>query len=397
MKILHVTNHLSRTGGGTPAVVWALARAQSDAGEMVTVSGLADRYDSEDFPPNPGERVSVQTYTQGRPWRLGWSRQLHNTWLKAAESDVPDIFHQHGIWSLLSYSVAMWRRRWRRPTVISPHGMLDPWALGQGRVRKALFRAVVEQRNLDACDCVHVLCESEAAACRSFGISTPIAVIPGAVRAGDYADLPAADPLVAKYPRLGSSKIMLFLGRLHPKKGLRELLEAWSATRDSMKDWRLLVAGRDQLDHRRELEEVCRSRALDDRVVFAGPLHGEAKLQALALADANVLPSHSEGFPVSTLEAAAAGLPSLITAACNFPELAVCGGAIEVRDDSESIATGLRRICRASDAEREAMGRTARDLVRREYTWARRCEQTLELYRWLLDGGAPPRTVQGAS
>jgi len=142
------------------------------------------------------------------------------------------------------------------------------------------------------------------------------------------------------------------------------------------------------------MKRLAAELGLGQKVCFTGPLHGREKLAALAGAELFVLPSLSEGFSMAVLEAAAAGLPVLLTPQCNFPELAQAGGAIEVSPDAAGCEAGLREMLRFSEAGRRLMGQRGKDLVTSSYTWPRIAAQMLNVYRWLLDGGHPPACVR---
>jgi poly(glycerol-phosphate) alpha-glucosyltransferase len=156
----------------------------------------------------------------------------------------------------------------------------------------------------------------------------------------------------------------------------------------------LVVAGPGEGGHEEEMKRLTAELGLEPRVCFTGPLQGQEKLAALAGAELFVLPSFSEGFSMAVLEAAAAGLPVLLTPQCNFPELVRASGAIEVSPDVAGCEAGLRELLGLPDAERRLMGQRGKDLVARSYTWPRIVEQMLSVYHWLLEGGTPPACVR---
>jgi glycosyltransferase involved in cell wall biosynthesis len=135
---------------------------------------------------------------------------------------------------------------------------------------------------------------------------------------------------------------------------------------------------------------------VESSVTLVGPLYGERKLAALAAASLFVLPSFSEGFSMAVLEAMAARLPVIITPECNFPEAEKASAGLQVEPTEDGMALGLHELLRASDAEREQMGRNGRVLVETGYTWDRIARQMVELYQWLVGGGAPPACVEAS-
>jgi poly(glycerol-phosphate) alpha-glucosyltransferase len=180
--------------------------------------------------------------------------------------------------------------------------------------------------------------------------------------------------------------VLLFLGRLHPKKGLAELLDAWSRLRS---DWILAIAGWDQGGFRAQLEAHAARN-----VLFLGPLHGAAKAAAFQHAAAFTLPSHSEGMPAAVLEAWAYDLPVVMTSACNIPEGFAAGAALPIDPTPASICDGLALLLSMTPEQRRAMGRRGHDLVATRFAWPVLARDMHDTYAWLLGGGAPPPCVR---
>jgi glycosyltransferase involved in cell wall biosynthesis len=172
------------------------------------------------------------------------------------------------------------------------------------------------------------------------------------------------------------------------------LLKAWRQLVPDFPEWCLLIAGSGAPNYEQSLRDRVRELGLDSHVLFLGPVHGADKLRVLAATDLFVLPSFSEGFSMAVLEAAAKGLPILLTRECNFPELAKAGGAVEVSPSPAEIEMGLRRLLCLSDLERKAMGREGKALVERSYTWPAISRQMLAVYEWLAGAGQPPKFVR---
>ena len=190
-------------------------------------------------------------------------------------------------------------------------------------------------------------------------------------------------------------KILLFLGRLHPKKGLDNLLGAWRDVRAaaSARDWVLVIAGWGEEAYQQRLRHIADAHAFGDLLRFVGPQFGHDKAASLACADAFVLPSLSEGLPVAVLEAWSYGLPVLMTDACNLPEGFAAGAALPIGTDRAGIGAGLRRLFALPEAARREMGARGRTLVRERFTWASIAAQMAAVYQWVLGGGPPPSCV----
>jgi poly(glycerol-phosphate) alpha-glucosyltransferase len=188
---------------------------------------------------------------------------------------------------------------------------------------------------------------------------------------------------------------MLFLSRVHPKKGLPALIEAMAAVPGpEAARWHLVVAGWDQGGHQAELEALAAAKGLNRRVHFVGPVFGEEKRASLAAADAFVLPSLSEGLPMAVLEAWAFRLPVLMTPQCNIPEGARHGAAIEADPTVAGLTEGLLRLAAMPGDELRAMGDSGRALVENHFAWTAIGERMVEVYRWASAGGAAPSCVE---
>jgi poly(glycerol-phosphate) alpha-glucosyltransferase len=190
----------------------------------------------------------------------------------------------------------------------------------------------------------------------------------------------------------------LFLGRIHQKKGLLQLLYGLSILRQSapreFERWSLVVAGWDDGGHQQEVESLANSLGLAARAHFVGPLVGPAKDAALTCSAAFVLPSFSEGLPMAVLEAFAYHVPVVMTPECNIPEGFTADAAISVSTDPTDLARGLGEMFRMSDSERRRMGDRGRVLVEEKFQWSEVAGKLRSVYSWLLGNGTCPNCVR---
>jgi poly(glycerol-phosphate) alpha-glucosyltransferase len=203
----------------------------------------------------------------------------------------------------------------------------------------------------------------------------------------------------AAFPWVEGRRVLLFLGRVHPKKGLAHLVDAWAAVardRPGLREWILAVAGPDQLGHAAEIAARAAARGVAEDVRLVGPVHGASKESALAAASAFVLPSFSEGFSMAVLEAMAARLPVLVTRQCNL-DVEAFGGGLLAEPDAASVARQLHALLDLSDADRRAMGERGRREVEARYTWPRVARDLAGAYGWLLGRGPRPACVEGGA
>jgi poly(glycerol-phosphate) alpha-glucosyltransferase len=273
--------------------------------------------------------------------------------------------------------------------------MLDPWALRNSAWKKKLAGWLFEREHLKRAACIRALNGSEAESIRAFGIKNPIAIIPNGV---DLPQEPRELPLAKSAPpRSGSEsqlpRTLLFLGRIHPKKGLVELIEGWKLSRARVNGWKLEIAGWDDGAHEAGLRERTTRLGLDGSVTWTGPQFGQAKVSALQRASAFILPSHSEGLPMALLEAWAYGKAVLTTRQCNLPEGFSIGAAIRIEPSGDSIARGLDCLTGLADTELSEMGSRGRQLVREKFAWWPVAAEMKSLYDWILGNGPRPACV----
>jgi glycosyltransferase involved in cell wall biosynthesis len=279
------------------------------------------------------------------------------------------------------------------PYLMAAHGMAEPWAMRQKALKKKVYTALVEGKNLTRASCLHALSRPEIGHLRAFAPRTPVALIPNGVDLRPFDDLPSRRMLEAEFPVLVGKFVGLFFGRLHAKKGLDLLAKALGSLKHDHPDLHVLIAGNDDGALAPLLAEA-EAGGVSDRITLLGHVSGERARQVWAAADAFLLPSYSEGFSMAILEALACRLPCLITTACHFPELGQAGGAITVEPTAEDVTTGLRELLGSSPAEREEIARKGRALVEARYTWDRQAARLASVYEWVAGGGPTPEAVE---
>ena len=273
------------------------------------------------------------------------------------------VAHGHGLHVYPNFAIGRLARRGGVPLVYHPHGMFEPWILARSRGKKRVAGWLFEDANFRHARLWRALTAREADQVRAQGLTAPVVVLPNGI-----------DPAPFAGPRVTDGKTrrqVLFLGRLHPKKGLPLLVAAWAALGRAAADWEIVIAGPDELGHRAEVEAQVRAAGLGEAVRFIGPVAGAAKVACLLAADVFVLPSHSEGFSVAILEALAAGLPVVATRACNFPGLTSSGAGWECEPTAESVTGALALALAAGDDARRQRGELGRRLVVENYAWPR--------------------------
>ena len=307
--------------------------------------------------------AGIRRFARRGPAKLFYAPGLARAAAECLRADRV-VTHGHGLYVYPNFAVG--RLAWRRgqPLVYHPHGMFEPWILARSRLKKQVAHWLFENANFRQARLWRALTSKEADQIRARGITAPIVVFPNGVEAA------ALQIAGGQRPAAGRRQI-LFLGRLHPKKGLPLLVAAWAALGRAAADWEIVIAGPDELGHRAEVEAQVRAAGLGEAVRFIGPVAGAAKVACLLAADVFVLPSHSEGFSVAILEALAAGLPVVATRACNFPGLTSSGAGWECEPTAESVTGALALALAAGDDARRQRGELGRRLVVENYAWPR--------------------------
>jgi len=402
IRSANLTGAVSRAAGGLYESVRRLVQELRTTEVEATVLGTFDVFTKDDI--TAWDPVTVRAFRPSGPAQFGYSKG-YEEFLKIYR---PQLLHTHGIWIYSSVATYAYSKKHRVPYMISPHGMLDPWAVRNSYWKKWIAKHLYENAHLQRCSVMRALCESEAQAFRKYGLKNPITIIPNGI---DLPDASKGNGLMVKGDKGGRNRL-LFLGRLHPKKGIPNLIRGFKHALDSRSPtsetpWQLVIAGWDQEDHEAELMKLCEQLGLKSggrdvqsgevgdeaqraEVLFWGPSFKKEKDSLLRSADAFVLSSFSEGLPMTVLEAWSHRLPVVMTPECNLPEGFAADAAIRIETSAESIARGLDSLFSMSASDLESMGAKGRALVEERFTWRTIAQQLREVYDWMLDGGAPP-------
>ncbi len=384
---LNVVTHLDPSFGGLSAAVPALSAGVA-ALDRHSVSIGAFCVPHETFSREAQANVTIVEWPA---MRWNWIKDRN---LRSAFSDTvkgSDGVHIHGLWDQSTFAAAAAARKHKRPYIVSAHGMLDAWALANRRVKKAIYSALVEKANVSGAACLHALTRAEAQNYFAYGARQPVAVIPNGVEVPkDISPM----SFLQRFPDLQSKKLVLFLGRIHLKKGLDGLASAWKSIARDYPEAQLVLAGPDCEGTQEVIEHLIRDASLESRVTFTGMLRGEMKWSALAAAECFVLPSYSEGLSVAMLEAMGSGLPVIVSQACNVPEIAGRGAGWVIRPEANSLSDALRECLSNPWAANQQMGNNGRKFVREEFSWPSVARRMSDLYTWVLEGGSPPTSFE---
>ena len=377
LYVVQTIASLAARNGGPPRTITALSEAEARAGARVTLITAANAAHEPEIHPDPA-LVRVRRTTGS--WRG------HDAPLAAA--GTIDIIHDNGLWLPCNFAVAAAARRRRVPYVVSPHGMLAPWALAWHRGRKIIAWQAYQRRVLGQSAGLLATAEAERADIRARIKRKPIAVIANGVTLPLV--LPGRSARDAHQPRT-----LLFLSRLHPVKNLAGLIDAWAiiAADPRFADWTLRIAGPDEAGHRADIAAHVERSGLSLRVRIEAAIAEAGKADAFAAADLFVLPSYTENFGIVVAEALAHGVPVVTSHGTPWGDVVAQGCGWWVPADAASLASALAAAMALTPGARRAMGQRGQAWVANNFGWDRIAAQSLRFYEWLIHGGAVPDFV----
>lgn len=345
MRIFHTVASLGLNTGGPARSVPGLASAAAKAGAEVHL-----------WAPEIPEKIEEPTGVT-----------LHR-------GDFPDIeidlLHDHGVWLPNNHRMAQWARSKKIPRIVSPRGMLEPWAINHNKWKKKIAWWLYQRRDLKSATAFHATAESEAAQFRKLGLDQESFVIPNGI---DFSEFKGNST---------KEKTVVFLSRIHPKKGLLMWVDVWKRIRPE--GWRMRVIGPDEGGHTEEVKRAVAQADLSDEWSFEGPLEGKEKLSALGSAQLFALPTYSENFGIVVAEALAAGTPVITTTGTPWEGLIEhrCGWWAD--PTPEALAKALQSALACE--ERSLMGQRGANWVKNEFSWEEIGLRIVAAYRNILNG-----------
>lgn len=418
MKILYTIADLQPESGGPSRSVSALATAVAQQGNDVELVAL--EYGSGSNAPMVAPKPVLTTLV---PCRGAFAKKFRRTpeFEKALRKGYADysevrgqradvsrlknpIIHDNGLWLPTNHTAARVARQTGLPLIVSPRGMLTPWAMRFHGFKKRLAWLLYQCRDLQSARVLHATSHQEAAEFRALGLKQPIAVIPNGVA------MPGEVEKSEGRRQKAEAKTLLFLSRIHPKKGLLDLVEAWATViRNSefriqnSEMWQVVIAGGDENGHLAEVKAAISkygagsreqgARKFEESFQFIGEVADEAKWDLYQSADLFVLPTYSENFGIVIAEALACGVPVITTRGTPWEDLIThrCGWWVEI--GPKPLAEALKAAMKLPDEERQAMGLRGRKLVEGNYTWSAAAKKMVAVYRWMLESGPKPEWV----
>ena len=376
MRVTHVVPAVTEEASGATYAVLRLCDSLVAQGHDLTLAAL-------DWAPMASPPMFLKAFPLGwGPRRLGRSPAMR-CWLNSQVlTGRVDILHNNGMWQFNALYPGWAARKGNVKFVVSPHGAFSKWAMQYGSVMKKVFWPVLQRPAFSQTSCFHATAPSEYEDIRRLGFRQPVAVIPNGI---DIPDLPPKNR--------NDVRTLLFLGRIHPVKGLDRLLPAWQAVQDRFPAWRMLIAGNDvgyygKSGYLEELRLLAKNLGLE-RIEFVGGLYGPEKMRAYHHADIYILPSYSENFGITVAEALAAGTPAIVSKGAPWGGLETQQAGWWIDMGIDPLVACLEDALGRSPDNLEQMGLRGREWMRAEFSWEHIGAQMADTYRWLLDKSLP--------
>jgi glycosyltransferase involved in cell wall biosynthesis len=387
VRVVHVVAGIRRADGGPAYSVPRLCKALLKSGVRPTLFSVSAAAGN----PDPCARCDDERFFA---WDYAGVPLLQELRASsglfaglATETVNSDVVHNHGLWLMPNVYAGWAASRARTPLIVAPRGMLGGAALRFSRMKKVLFWHFLQGPAIRCAACYHATSRQEYEDIRAYGLTQPVAIIPNGI------DLP--EPHGNRTSADSAGRVVLSLGRIHPKKGLERLVRAWAKVEATHPGWRLRIVGPPEVDHDAQLRALAATLKLS-RVSIEPPIYGEEKYTAFREADFFVLPTLNENFAMTVAEALAAGTPVISTKGAPWAGLEAerCGWWID--HGIEPLAAALSGAMAMPREELRAMGRRGRAWVARDFGWDAIASKMAAVYAWLAGRAEPPEWVSVA-
>lgn len=364
MKVLTFLTSISLKGGGPSRSVPMLVKGLAEEGMDVTLM----TFRTEDMNTHALDGTSAKLYILD-----GFDQKRIEDYVCQEKFDIIQI---QSMWDLRYHKLVKIARNHGIPYIITPRGMLEPWSLAQKKWKKKLAMMVYQKADLQKAACIFTTADMEAQHVHDLGIKTFCSVIPNGIETEGYPCRTSMD---------GVKKQVLFLSRIHVKKGIELLLEAWQSLQNTFPEWKLVIVGNGEPGYIDSLKQKVRDMSLSDTVEIKDPVFGQAKVDLYQSSSLFVLPSFSENFGMVIAEAMSCGVPVVTTTNCPWEILneTHTGWCIEL--SSENLENTLKEAMSQDGILLYDMGQRASKLVVENFNYRNVAKRTIELYKKLIE------------
>ena len=361
MKIVHYIPSIDRTAGGTSTYMQVLAKGLGEIAEVHIITHASEN-------PLVMENCTVHYVHNYQPLSYSW-----NTSIAFLLDEIkPDIVHVNCCWMPACAAVQRIAQKRGLKVVLTPHGMLEPWIIKRHYwTRKVPALWLYQKAAVQKADCVQATAESERDNLLKLGYNSNIKV----VRLGIDAES------IEMKRSWKKSRQILFLSRVHMKKGINFLIEAAAALRAELQGYNILVAGEGDADYVAEMKRMIADNGLQDIVQLIGGVYGDEKWRLFQTSDFFVLPTHSENFGLAIAESLASGTPVITTVGTPWNDLNDTNSGAWIEIGTQPLIDTLKRFLSISDEELETMGMNGRKLIETKYSANVMAEEMMKVYK----------------
>jgi glycosyltransferase involved in cell wall biosynthesis len=397
-SILHVTPYMHPSAGGPPVVVENFIREANRLGHRSQIISTPSYCDGDKNNLQKRlEQLAPITFLSA----LETLPSLSRTGAASIDAHVQraDIVHVHTLWSPLNVSARHACLRHDRPYVLMPHGMLDPYSLSVKALRKSIYLQLFERHNIACAQrLIYTTLEEERLAALAGLRLPPGQLVPLGASASSASRDDLRAQFLARFPQVGGKRTLLFLGRIHPKKGLDRILNCLQSLKQSIPNVHLVVVGDGEVHYTRHLRQLVSALSLDDHVLFAGRLDGELKWASFAAAELFLLPSRQENFAVTVAEAMQMSVPVIVTDKVNtwpYVKEAGAGLVLDERDINALLPHAVEELLK-DDTTRSEMGTRGSHYARERLTWHASGQKLLACYNQILSSVSTENNCNGS-
>ena len=360
MKIIHYIPSIDRTAGGTSTYMQVLAKGLGELAEVHIITHASEN-------PLPMENCTVHYVPEYNPFKRAWKRLVAGL----MEEIRPDIVHVNCCWMPACAAVQRIAQKHGYKVVLTPHGMLEPWIVKRHYYTRKLPALMLYQKAaIRKADCLQATAESEYDNLLRLGYNDRISVVKLGID---------ADGIKMKGSWKKTRQI-LFLSRVHVKKGINFLIEAAEILREELKGYKILVAGEGDEEYVSTLNRQIADKGLQDVVQLIGGVYGDEKWRLFQTADFFVLPTHSENFGLAIAESLASGTPVVTTVGTPWSDLNTSHSGAWIEIGTQPLVDTLRKFLALTDEELERMGRNGRRLIEEKYSARVMAREMMEVY-----------------
>lgn len=379
MKITHCISSIDESTGGPARSVTHLVEALGEIKVISEVNLLTIKSENPLISQFFNTKLHIEFYASGL-------LQYSSGMCSKLRSVQTDLFHGHGIWQQPVHQMAIIAREKKLPYIVSVRGMLEPWSLTQSMWKKKLAMLLFQHKDLKKAACIHATGGMEVESVRKLGYKNPIAMIPNGI---DLLEYPLKNYDVKK-----EIKKILFLSRIHPKKGIEHLINSWEKLDRSIRqNWKVEVAGNGESDYINQLNELIKKKSLQNEIRIVGPKFGKDKIALYHSADLFVLPTYSENFGIVIAEALASGVPVITTKGTPWDELETYNAGKWIDLNEENLLGAMSLLMNMKEEQLQEMGENGRKLIEENYSIESVAEKFVQLYQWILTGKNKPDFV----